>query len=133
MTERSPKEVHLPNPAIRSAPFTALILMALSAANAWTAQVTEDYAALSTGFCLCVCAAAGLFGEDLLQRGYHRDREVLACIAVHPGAATRHTAHAVGASECVVARNLERRTGDRLLELVADGATPALHSYRLAS
>ncbi|MFE0376198.1 hypothetical protein ACFW1M_11535 [Streptomyces inhibens] len=30
------------------------------------------------------CAsAAGLFGEDLAQRGYRRDRAVLAHIAVH--------------------------------------------------
>lgn len=54
--------------------------MALGAANAWAAQVTEDCAALSTTLCLCVCAA-GLFGEDLPQRGYQRDREVLAYIA----------------------------------------------------
>ncbi|WP_246204259.1 MarR family transcriptional regulator [Streptomyces tailanensis] len=85
-----------------------------------------------TALCLCVCAA-GLFGEDLLQRGYHRDREVLTYIAVHPGVATRHSAQAIGASERVVARNLDRLTSDRLLVLDADDATPALRSYRLAS
>lgn len=66
VTERSPKEVHLPNHANPICPITASTLMVLSAANAWIAQVTEDYAALFTGLCLCVCAAAGLFGEDLL-------------------------------------------------------------------
>ncbi|MEV6052831.1 winged helix-turn-helix domain-containing protein [Streptomyces sp. NPDC052107] len=100
--------------------------------NAWTAQKTEDYASLSTALCLCVCAA-GLFGEDLLQRGYHRDREVLAHVAGHPGAATRQIARAVGASERVVARNLDRLTADGLLTLVTDGANPAHRSYRLAS
>ncbi|MFD4480370.1 winged helix-turn-helix transcriptional regulator [Streptomyces sp. NPDC058471] len=100
--------------------------------NAWTAQQNEDYGSLSTALCLCVCAA-GLFGEDLLQRGYHRDRVVLAHIAGHPGAATRHVARAVGVPERVVARNLDRLIDDGLLELATDGATPALRSYRLVS
>jgi hypothetical protein len=100
--------------------------------NAWTAQEREDYGALSTALCLCLCAA-GLFGEDLLQRGYRRDRAVLAHIATHPGAATRHVARAVGAPERVVARNLDRLTDDGLLVLVTDGAPPSLRSYRLAS
>ncbi|WP_338149726.1 winged helix-turn-helix transcriptional regulator [Streptomyces nigrescens] len=65
--------------------------------------------------------------------GYRRDREVLAHIAVHPGAATRHVARAVGASERVVARNLDRLAADGLLVVVSDGATPALRSYRLAA
>ncbi|MFF7408794.1 MULTISPECIES: winged helix-turn-helix transcriptional regulator [Streptomyces] len=106
--------------------------MALGALNAWTAHQREDYGALFTALCLCVCAA-GLFGEDLVQRGYRRDRAVLAHIAVHPGAATRHVARAVGASERVVARNLDRLTDDGLLVVVSDGATSALRSYRLAS
>lgn len=75
---------------------------------------------------------AGLFGEDLLQRGYRRDRAVLAHIAVHPGAATPRVARVVGASERVAARNPDRLTDDVLLVLVTDGATPALRSYRLA-
>lgn len=82
------------------------------------------------------CASAPvwpLFGEDLVQRGYRRNRAVLAHIAVHPGATTRHAARAVGASERVVGRNLDRLTDDGLLVLVTDGATPALQSYRLAS
>jgi hypothetical protein len=128
----TPKEIHLSNPAIRSARFTAPVLLALGAMNAWSAQGREDYGALSTALCLCVCAV-GLFGEDLLQRGYRRDREVLAHIAVHPGAATRHVAQAVGTSERAVARNLDRLTSDGLLMLVTDGATAALRSYRLAS
>ncbi|MGW0535092.1 winged helix-turn-helix domain-containing protein [Streptomyces sp. NPDC003032] len=99
--------------------------------NAWTAQQAEDYVSLSTTLCLCACAA-GLFGEDLLQRGYHRDRAVLAHVTAHPGAGTRHVARAVGVSERVVAQNLDRLTEDGLLVLVTDGATPALRSYRLA-
>lgn len=127
-----PTEVHLSKPVIRSACFTAPVLLALGAVNAWTAQRTEDYGSLSTALCLCVCAA-GLFGEDLLQRDYRRDSTVLAHVAAHPGAATRHVARAVGAPERVVARNLDRLTDDGLLVLVTDGATPALRSYRLAS
>ncbi|MGW4441329.1 winged helix-turn-helix domain-containing protein [Streptomyces sp. NPDC004682] len=99
--------------------------------NAWTAQQAEDYVSLSTALCLFVCAA-GLFGEDLLQRGYHRDRAVLAHVAAHPGAVTRHVARAIGVSERVVAQNLDRLTDDGLLVLVTDSATPALRSYRLA-
>ncbi|MEU9623282.1 MarR family transcriptional regulator [Streptomyces sp. NPDC087228] len=76
---------------------------------------------------------AGLFGEDLLQRGYRRDRAVLAHIAAHPGAATRQVVAAIEAPERVVVRNLDRRTEDGLLVLVTDGATPALRSYRLAA
>ncbi|WP_227026006.1 winged helix-turn-helix domain-containing protein [Streptomyces fodineus] len=100
--------------------------------NAWTAQQSEDYGSLSTALCLCVCAA-GLFGEDLLQSGYRRDREVLAHIAGRPGATTRQVARAVGVSERVAARNLDRLTDDGLLVLIADGVPPALRSYRLAS
>ncbi|MFG2716876.1 MarR family transcriptional regulator [Streptomyces sp. NPDC048416] len=126
-------EVHLSNAAvIRSARFTAPALLALGAMNAWAAQQTEDYGSLSTALCLCVCAA-GLFGEDLLQRGYRRERAVLAHVAGRPGALTRHVARAVGAPERVVARNLDRLTDEGLLVLVTDGATPALRSYRLAS
>jgi hypothetical protein len=43
---------------------------------------------------------------------------VLAHIAVDPRAATRHVAQAIGASERVVVRNLDRLTGDGLLVLV---------------
>ncbi|GGS93588.1 hypothetical protein GCM10010254_12000 [Streptomyces chromofuscus] len=127
------KEHHLSNAALRSARFTAPILLALGALNAWTAQERpqEDYGALSTALCLCVCAA-GLFGEDLLQRG-REDRAVLAHIATHLGAAPRHVARALGAPERVVARNLDRLTDDGLLVVVAVGATPGLRSYRLAS
>lgn len=123
--EARPKEVHLSNPALRSVRFTAPVLLALGAVNAWTAQETEDYGALSAALCLCVWAA-GLFGEDLVQRGYRLDRAVLAHVAVHPGAAPRHVARAVGASERVMARNLDRLTDDGLLVLVTDGATPPL-------
>ncbi|WP_411150191.1 MarR family transcriptional regulator [Streptomyces sp. A30] len=99
--------------------------------NAWTAQEREDYGALSTALCLCVCAA-GLFGEDLLQRDFRRDRAVLAHVAVHPGAATRHVACALGARERVVQRSLSRLTEEGLLMLETDGATPALRVYRVA-
>lgn len=131
-TEPVPQEAHLSNSVIRSVRFTSPVLLALCAANAWTAQRTESYGALSTALCLCVCAA-GLYGEDLLQRGYHRDRAALAHVAARPGAATRHVARAVEVNERVVARNLDRLTDDGLLVLVTDGATPALRSYRLAS
>lgn len=87
---------------------------------------------MSSGLCLCVCAA-GLFGEDLLQRGYRRDSAVLAHVAAYPGAATRRVARAIAVPERVVARNLDRLTDDCLLALVTDCATPALRSYRLAS
>ncbi|MGW2720484.1 winged helix-turn-helix transcriptional regulator [Streptomyces sp. NPDC001492] len=87
---------------------------------------------MSTALCLCVCAA-GLFGEDLLQRGFRRDRAVLTHIAAHPGAQTHSVARAVGANQRVVARNLSRLIDDGLLVLVTDGATPRLRSYRLAS
>lgn len=126
------KEAHLPKAALRSARVTTPILLALGAMNAWTAQTKADYAALSTALCLCVCAA-GLFGEDLLQRGHRQDLVVLAYVAAHPGAEARGIARAVGAPECVVARNLSRLAGSGLLALVDDEAHPALRSYRIAS
>lgn len=67
------------------------------------------------------------------QRGYCRDRAAPAHVAVHPEAATRHVARALGSSERVVARSLSRRTEDGLLMLVTDEATSALQPYRLAS
>ncbi|QES27197.1 hypothetical protein DEJ47_12665 [Streptomyces venezuelae] len=106
--------------------------MALGAMNAWTAQTKADYAALSTALCLCVCAA-GLFGEDLVQRGYRQDLMVLAHVAAHLGAEARGIARAVGSPERVVARNLSRLTENGLVVLVDDDAHPALRSYRLTS
>ncbi|MEV1088976.1 winged helix-turn-helix domain-containing protein [Streptomyces microflavus] len=100
--------------------------------NAWTAQTKADYAALSTALCLCVCAA-GLFGEDLVQRGRRQDLVVLAHIAAHPGAEARGIARAVGAPERVVARNLSRLVEIGLVLLVEDDVHPALRSYRLTS
>ncbi|MFJ7085971.1 winged helix-turn-helix transcriptional regulator [Streptomyces griseus] len=83
--------------------------------------------------CLCACVA-GLFGEDLLQREYRGDRAVLAYVAVHPGATQRNVARAIGISERVAARSLDRLVDDDLLAVASDGATPAaLRSYRLAS
>lgn len=122
----------LPDSAIRSARFTSPVLCGLGALSAWSGQTAGAYGAVSTGLCVCVCAA-GLFGEDLLQRSYRRDRAVLAHVAAHPGSATRYVARAIRAPECVVARNLDRLTDEGLLVIATDGATPALRSYRLAS
>ncbi|MGW9409056.1 winged helix-turn-helix domain-containing protein [Streptomyces diastaticus] len=126
------KEAHLPKAALRSARVAAPILMALGAMNAWTAQTKADYAALSTALCPCVCAA-GLFGEDLVQRGHRQDLVVLAHIAAHPGAEARGIARAVGAPERVVARNLSRLVEIGLVLLVEDDVHPALRSYRFTS
>lgn len=100
--------------------------------NAWTAQTKADYAALSTALCLCVCAA-GLFGEDLVQRGHRQDLMVLAHVAAHPGAETRGIARAVGAPERVVARSLSRLTEVGFVLLVEDDVDPEVRSYRLTS
>lgn len=126
------KEAHLQKPALRSARVTAPILVALGAVNAWTAQTAADYAALSTALCFCVCAA-GLFGEDLVQRGYRLDLAVLAHVAAHPVAVTCGIARAVGVPERVVARNVSRLTEEGLLVLVSHDGHPSLRSYRLAS
>lgn len=126
------KETHLPKAAFRSARISAPILLALGAMNAWTAQMKADYAALSTALCLCVCAA-GLFGEDLVQRGRRQDLVVLAHVAAHPGAGARDIARAVGISERVLVRNLGRLTEYGLVVLVEDDEHAALRSYRLTS
>ncbi|WP_455351913.1 winged helix-turn-helix domain-containing protein [Streptomyces sp. SYSU K217416] len=99
--------------------------------NAWTAQTKADYAALSTALCLCVCAA-GLFAEELVQRGHRQDLMVLAHVAAHPGAEARGIARAVGAPERVVTRNVSRLTEDGLVALIEDDVHPAL-SYRPTS
>jgi hypothetical protein len=122
----------LPKPAIRSARVTAPVLLMLSVMDAWTAQAKADYAALSTALRLCV-RAAGLFGEDLAQRGHRNDLVVLAYVAAHPGAEARAIAQAVGAPERVVTRNLSRLTEDGLVTLIEDEMYPAFKSYRLAS
>ncbi|MDX3308225.1 helix-turn-helix domain-containing protein [Streptomyces sp. ME08-AFT2] len=124
-------EVRLSDPAIRSARFTTRALFALGALNAWYGQAAGDYGAVSTGLCFCVCAA-GLFGEDLLQRGYRADRAVLAYVAAHPGATTRQVAQAIGTPERLAARNFDRLTDDGLLTVTTDGVPRVLRSYRLA-
>lgn len=115
-----------------SARFTAPVLFALGVLNAWAGQRVGDYGSVSTALCLCVCAA-GLFGENQLQRGYRRDRVVLGYVAVHPGATTWQVAQAVDAPVRVVIRNLDRLTDDGLLVLAKEGTTAASRSYRLAS
>ncbi|MFE9601450.1 MarR family transcriptional regulator [Streptomyces hokutonensis] len=100
--------------------------------NAWTAQTKADYGALSTALSLCICAA-GLFGEDLVQRGHRQDLVVLAHVATHPGAEVCGIARAVGAPERVVARNLSRLTEDGLVVLVGDDVHLAIRPYRLTS
>ncbi|MFJ8732785.1 winged helix-turn-helix domain-containing protein [Streptomyces bauhiniae] len=126
------KETRLPKFAIRSPRVTAPILLTLGAINAWLAAVEADYAALSTALCLCVCAA-GLFGEDLVQRGHRQDLVVLAHVAAHPGAETRGIAQAVGVPERLVARNLDRLVEEGFVVQVEGDVHPALRSYRLPS
>ncbi|MEU9958588.1 hypothetical protein [Streptomyces sp. NPDC050982] len=96
--EARPKEPHLSNGMLRSLHFTAPILFTLGALNAFTAQQRQDHAPLATALCLCICVA-GLLAGDLLQHAFRRDRVVLAHVAVHPGAAARHIARALGARE----------------------------------
>lgn len=125
-------EACLSESAIRSARFTSPALFVLGGLNAWAGQTVGDYLAVSTGLCVCVCAA-GLFGEDLLQRSYCGDRAVLAYVAAHPGATTRRVARAIRIPERLAARSLNRLTGDGLLAVASDDETPALRSYQLAS
>ncbi|NEB88907.1 MarR family transcriptional regulator [Streptomyces anulatus] len=124
-------EVSLSDSVIRSARFTSPVLFALGALSAWSGQAAGDYGSVSAGLCVCACAA-GLFGEDLLQRDYRRDRVVLVHVAAHPGSTTRQVAVALGIPERAVTRNLDRLADEGLLVLVVDGETPALRSYRLA-
>ncbi|MFD6249860.1 MarR family transcriptional regulator [Streptomyces roseolus] len=112
--------------------FSAVILFAVGALNAVLGAVRTDFGLVSTSLCLCVCAA-GLFGEDLLQRGYRRDRVVLAYVAARPGIEVDQVAHAVQASQPVAARSLERLKEDGLLVHGGADAAPAARGYRLAS
>ncbi|WP_234341166.1 MarR family transcriptional regulator [Streptomyces sp. NRRL S-646] len=100
--------------------------------NTWVGQAAGDYLAVSTGLSVCVCAA-GLFGEDLLQRGYRGDRAVLAYVAAHPGATTPQVAQAIRIPEGLAARSLNWLTDDGLLAVASDDETPDLRSYQLAS
>ena len=125
----SPARRPLPKAALRSARFTSPILLALGAMNAWTAQTNADYAALSTALCLCVCAA-GLFGEDLVQRGHRQDLVVPAHIAAHPVDEARGIARAVSAPPNSQPQPAQR---GRLVVLGEDDMHPALRPLRLAS
>ncbi|GAA3160271.1 hypothetical protein GCM10017688_02440 [Streptomyces ramulosus] len=111
--------------------FTSPILFALGALNSWHGGVEGDYAAVSTGLCVCVCAA-GLFRKTLPQREYRRDRTVLAFVAAHPGTSSRSVATSIWVSERVVARNLDLLVEDGLLVLIGEGVTSAECSYGLA-
>lgn len=124
-------EVDLSESAIRSARFTSPALFALGGMNAWIGQTAGDYLAVSTGLCVCACAA-GLFGEDLLQRGYRVDRVVLTFVATHPDSTTRQVARAIRIPQRRVAHHLDRLTDDGLLAVASGGGPRALRSYRLA-
>ncbi|KAB2977336.1 MarR family transcriptional regulator [Streptomyces sp. SS1-1] len=115
--------------AIRSARFTSPALFVLGGLNAWIGQATGDYLAGSTGLCVC---PAGLFGEDLLQRGYCGDRVVLVYVAGHPGATTRQVAQAIRIPERRATRDLDQLTADGLLTVASDGNPRALRSYLLS-
>jgi hypothetical protein len=65
--------------------------------NAWYSQAAGGYGTVSAGLCVCFCVA-GLFGEDLLQRGYRSLSAALAYLAALLGAATRQMAHAIRTS-----------------------------------
>jgi hypothetical protein len=65
--------------------------------NAWYSQAASDYGTVSAGLCVCFCVA-GLFGEDLLQRGYRSVSAALAYLGACLGAATWQMAHAIRAS-----------------------------------
>ncbi|MEU0099979.1 helix-turn-helix transcriptional regulator [Streptomyces sp. NPDC006267] len=99
--------------------------------NAWVGQTAGDYLAVSTGLCVCACAA-GLFGEDLLQRGYRADRVVLAYVATHPDATTRRVARAIKMPQRRATHHLDRLTDDGLLTVASVGGPRALRTYRLA-
>ncbi|MFI8105312.1 MarR family transcriptional regulator [Streptomyces sp. NPDC086023] len=121
----------LPKSVLLSLRLTAPLLFTLGAVCAWTAQRHVDYDGIATALCLCVCAA-GLFAEDLLQDGYRRARSVLAHVAVHPGVNARQAARAVGVSEKVVTRSLDRLVRDGIV-IVGDGAEGRPpRGYRLA-
>ncbi|WP_107436385.1 MarR family transcriptional regulator [Streptomyces hyaluromycini] len=122
-------EARLSESAVRSARFTSPALFALGGLSAWVGQTAGDYLAVSTGLCVC---AAGLFGKDLLQRGYRSDRIVLEYVAAHPGATMRQVAQAIRASEGLAARNLNRLTDYGLLAVASVGASRDLRSYQLA-
>jgi hypothetical protein len=124
-------EARLSDSAIRSPRFTSPALFVLGGLNAWIGQTTGAYLAVSTGLCVCACPA-GLFGEDLLQRGYRGDRAVLAYVAGHLGATTRQVSQAIRIPERRATRNFDRLTGDGLLMVASDGTPRALRSYQLA-
>lgn len=115
----------------RSARFTAPVLFVLGALNAWTAQAQSNLGALSSAICLCVCAA-GLFGEDLVQRGYRLDRAILVHIGKNPGTPMRPLVEATGRPERVVAERLRKLCEGGFLEVDRSAATD-LAVYRMAS
>ncbi|QES01907.1 MarR family transcriptional regulator [Streptomyces venezuelae ATCC 10712] len=106
-------------------------MFALGALNAALAQARVDFGGVSTGLCLCACTA-GLFGEDLLQRDYRRDRAVLAYVARHPGVDVRQVARAIEDCERVAFRSLARLTKEGLLAWAVDRQTSGERVYRIA-
>lgn len=121
-------EVRLSDPAIRSARFTSPALFVLGALNAWYGQAAGDYGAVSTGR----VRTAGLFGEDLLQCGYRRDRAVLAHAAVHPELQLGVWPRAIGVSERFVVRKLGGVTGSAGQASLAERERNIGHDRRLA-
>ncbi|MFC5634618.1 MarR family transcriptional regulator [Streptomyces bullii] len=106
------------------------MLFVLGGLNAWIGQTAGDHLAVSTGLCVSV-RAAGLFGEDLLQRAYRSDRAVLAHVARHPGVTTRQVAQALGIPERRAMANLGRLAHEGLLTVTSDGVSGDPRSYLL--
>lgn len=110
-----------------SSPF----LFALSALQVAMSHARHDFGGVATGLCLCVCAA-GLTGEDLLQRDYRRDRVVLAYVARHPGVDVVQVARALGDPDRIVVRSLARLEEDGLLVCVVEHEPSGGRTYHIA-
>lgn len=90
-------EVRLSDPAIRSARFTAPALYTRGASERLVRPGSRRPRDRQRRSVLCFCVA-GLFGEDLVQRGYRSVSAALAYLAARLGAATRQVAHAIRTS-----------------------------------
>jgi hypothetical protein len=107
-------------------------ITALGIASATLASSTGEPAIVrGLAVALAMCGLL-LTAADLYEASLQRDAAIVAHLAKHPGARTRHIGNALGIRDAVAARNLACLTKAGLIVRETENETRALQSFRLS-
>ncbi|MCC9707125.1 MarR family transcriptional regulator [Streptomyces sp. MNU76] len=107
-------------------------ITALGLANAVAAHSNDNPAALGLSLALALCGIL-LGAADIYETSLRRDAAIVAHLARHPGARTRHVGNALGIRDATAARSLTRLTKAGLIVRETENETRSLQSFRLSA